>query len=154
MLEFIEDLGTRKEKGHSRRWCIAKCPFCGKLIERRTQQIKSIKSCGCKSSELRSKHLYKHNSCYTRLYKTWMDMKTRCNNPKNKRYMRYGGRGIKICEEWLDFTVFKEWALANQYDDTLTIDRVDNDGNYEPSNCEWVTIQENLKRRDRSRGWK
>ena len=70
-------------------------------------------------------------------------MKTRCYNPHSNSYPRYGGRGILICEEWLsDFAIFREWAESNGYDESLTIDRIDTDGNYEPGNCRWVTLRE------------
>lgn len=78
----------------------------------------------------------------TRLYKCWIDMKSRCLNPNNKWHYRYGGRGITVCDEWLEFLPFYEWSIANGYSDNLTIERIDNDGNYEPSNCKWCTQHE------------
>ena len=84
----------------------------------------------------------KHGMSRTKLYQTWSDMKQRCNNKKNAFYYRYGGRGIRVCEEWLTFEPFMEWALANGYREDLTIDRIDNDGNYCPDNCKWSTQRE------------
>ncbi len=74
-------------------------------------------------------------------------MKSRCNNKNVHAYKWYGGRGIKVCDEWRVFKVFEAWAYANGYQKGLTIDRIDNDGNYEPSNCRWITQSENSKSR-------
>lgn len=84
-----------------------------------------------------------HGMSRTRLYRIFHDMKRRCYKPKDTSYSNYGGKGIKICKEWLDNQeVFFEWALNNGYDDNLTIDRIDSKGNYEPSNCRWITQKE------------
>lgn len=81
-----------------------------------------------------------HGLSKTRLYRIWKGMKNRCYNPKQSSYDRYGGRDIIICKEWQeDFLNFKKWADENGYDDTLTLDRINIDGNYEPSNCRWST---------------
>lgn len=85
----------------------------------------------------------KHGMARTRLYRAWTNMRNRCNRPAEREYKNYGGRGIKVCDEWQNnFEPFMEWALSNGYDDTLTIDRIDVDGNYEPSNCRWITRKE------------
>lgn len=83
-----------------------------------------------------------HGKRHTRLYDTWSHMKARCYNKNDKRYVNYGKRGITICDEWLrDFQVFYDWAINHGYNDTLTIDRINVNGNYEPNNCRFVDIQ-------------
>lgn len=106
-------------------------------------------SCGCKKKE-KTTEKNKSNATYngeskTRLYRCYKSMIYRCNYPSCKDYMYYGKRGIKVCSEWEDYNIFKSWALENGYDDTLTIDRIDTDGDYEPSNCRWITIEEQQK---------
>ena len=85
---------------------------------------------------------YKHGETGTRLFKIWTSMHERCERPKHKYYKDYGGRGIKVCDEWSDYIPFAEWARANGYADDLSIDRINTNGNYEPSNCRWVTEKE------------
>jgi hypothetical protein len=89
-----------------------------------------------------------HGLSQTRLYRIWALIKDRCFNHNTTCYVNYGGRGIGICNEWLDFETFYYWSLKNGYSDLLTIDRKDNDGNYTPSNCRWVdrkTQQNNMR---------
>ena len=104
------------------------------------------RSCGCILKEMFTKHgMYK-----TRLNKTYRGLKQRCYNPNNTRYSYYGGRGIKMCDEWLGKNGpinFMDWALANGYTDDLSIDRIDNEGNYEPSNCKWSTQETQCRNR-------
>lgn len=123
------------ERGHARWLC--ECKACGgkKEVEGRHLVDGSCKSCGCMQK------YYGHHMTETRLYAIWCTMKARCNRPSSQKYESYGGRGIKVCEEWLDFVNFSDWAMKNGYSEGLSIDRIDNDGNYEPSNCRWVSLK-------------
>ena len=119
---------------------LCKCE-CGKETVARGSHLKTgnTKSCGCLSNTRN----VKHNLTYTRLYKTWTNMKGRCYNKKDKNYKHYGGRGIKICDEWRNnFINFYNWSITHGYRDDLTIDRIDVNGNYEPENCRFITIKE------------
>lgn len=85
----------------------------------------------------------------TRLYKIWLGIKQRCYNSKNPDYCFYGGRGIKVCDEWKNsYIAFRDFALSHGYKDNLTIDRIDNDGNYEPDNCQFLTKSEQTQKRN------
>lgn len=84
----------------------------------------------------------KHNLSTSRIYQIHENIKKRCNNPDNPAYKNYGGRGIEVCDEWqASFENFYKWAIANGYTDNLTLDRIENDGDYKPSNCRWVTMK-------------
>lgn len=132
--------------------CVCKCE-CGniKTINATDLVRGRTKSCGCLQKESAIKTHTKHGLRHTRIYKTWEDIKKRCLNSKTRSYKNYGGRGITVCDEWLTFKPFYDWAMANGYNDTLTIDRINVDGNYEPNNCKWATMkeQQNNKRTNR-----
>lgn len=106
-----------------------------------------IKSCGCLQKEKLAKRVTKHHLRNTRLYGVWANIKQRCYNPKNSHYKSYGGRGIKMCDEWKnDFLSFYKWSIANGYNENAdymkcTIDRIDNNGNYESNNCRWISMK-------------
>lgn len=120
--------------------------ICGKLVELIENRFKygAAKSCGCLNSEVAARRFRTHGDSKTRLYTTWKNMKARCYLKTSTHYETYGGRGIKLCEQWKkDFLHFKEWALGSGYSEDLTIDRINNDGDYEPVNCRWVTLSEN-----------
>lgn len=107
-----------------------------------------VRSCGCLAKELLSKRQSTHGLSKTPLYNIWCGMKARCYNPNSEFFRHYGGRGIFMCDEWKDaFEPFRDWALANGYQDGLTIDRTDNNKGYYPENCAWVSMAEQCNNR-------
>lgn len=108
------------------------------------------KSCGCLVKEVSAKNAKcTHKQSYSRLYTIWIGMKQRCYYENHKHFKHYGGRGITVCDEWKDdFQAFHDWSISHGYEDNLTIDRIDVNGNYEPSNCKWAStkVQGNNKR--------
>lgn len=131
--------------------CICECGNIIESVRARSLLSGNTKSCGCLNKELQNERNQKHNDAHrdqkSRLYKIWVDMKRRCNNPKRKDAKNYLERGIKVCEEWDDFLNFKEWALNNGYCDDLTIERKDNNEDYCPQNCCWIPKSEQSKNR-------
>lgn len=108
-------------------------------------------SCGCQGYERRTVARITHHQSNSRLYSIWDNMNARCFNHKNTCYVRYGGRGITVCDEWRTFENFYNWAMSSGYSDELTIDRIDVDGNYCPENCRWADFytQANNKKNNR-----
>lgn len=149
-LVVVEDLGMREEKnGKSRHYYKCLCD-CGNYFEIRGDLLKgkNNQSCGC----LQYEHaIVTHGLTGTKVYSVWASMKDRCTNPKSKAYKWYGARGIKVCDEWIEsFESFNQWMIENDYQEGLTIDRIDVDGDYEPSNCRLITQQEQLLNTRRS----
>lgn len=150
VLEYTE-LGKKTKCGDIVWKCLCDC---GNITYVATNNLETKRSktlsCGC----LRKEKATKHNLSHTKIYKTLVAIKCRCKNKNNKNYLRYGGRGITICEEWdgeNGFENFYKWSIENGYRDGLTIDRIDNHKGYSPDNCRWTTqkIQMNNTRRNR-----
>lgn len=117
---------------------------CGNKIVARKNAVTSgnTKRCAECSAKLASKQSTTHGGTGTRLYREWAGIIQRCTNPNDSSWERYGAVGITICDEWRSFEVFRDWAIKNGYSDDLTIDRINPIGNYEPSNCRWVSVRE------------
>ena len=142
VIERAEDYISPQGIKHVRWCCRCDCGNAHTVAGLDLRRGKTI-SCGCFHNELLSARVTSHKKCDTRLYRIWKNMRNRCYDPQNNRYYRYGGRGITVCEEWLhDFKAFYDWAMANGYQDDLSIDRIDNDKGYSPDNCRWETAKE------------
>lgn len=142
----LNDTDTRKT------YWICQCD-CGNIKTVRSDSLQSgaVRSCGCMKKEQDKENLsknHKHKMSGSRLYEIWQGMKSRCYNVHDARYSRYGGRGIIVCDEWKnDFDSFYHWSIENGYDNSLTIDRIDNDKNYCPDNCRWADAKTQARNR-------
>lgn len=140
--------------------CKCKCD-CGtiKVINKSSLQTGRTRSCGCYNRKRVHETHSKGNYINTRLYHTWENMKARCFNPKHPDYKNYGGRGISVCKSWKeDFLNFRSWALDNGWNDThakneISLDRIDVNSDYDPSNCRWTTLKQQANNQRRSRRW-
>jgi len=155
-MKLIKRLKRIKDRYGYNRWVsLFYCEYCGKKVEKGHYAGLRYKSCGCARKLLLSKCHIIHGDNRrvngkkkaTELYTKWNGIKARCYNKKNPKYHRYGGRGITVCDEWLNSYIdFKDWALNNGYADGLSIDRIDNNGNYKPSNCTFITVTDNSRK--------
>lgn len=133
--------------GPGGRYWLCQCD-CGNTAVALCADLRSgtTKSCGCLAAECSPPDTTTHGMSKTKLYGVWVAMRQRCENPNDRNYARYGGRGIAVCDEWKSFEPFREWALANGYIEGKTdIDREDNDKGYSPENCRFISHKDNLR---------
>ena len=149
-------VGFDRIQNHKTYWhCVCDC---GLTVIATGNNLRSgnTKSCGClqrekaaQTGKRNAKHGESHDN-RTRLYSIWCGMRQRCENPNRDAYPLYGGKGVRVCDEWSEYEPFKKWAMANGYADDLSIDRIDSNGNYCPENCRWISRSENTARANKN----
>lgn len=149
-LTVVKEVQRKNKKSHRRFLCRCECGNM-RTVDMAGLRQGTTKSCGCLAAELTVARSQTHGMFGTPIYRVWAAMKARCHNPNVSSYSCYGGRGIKVCDEWMSFEPFYHWALSSGYARGLSIDRINNEGDYKPSNCRWVSYktQANNTRRNR-----
>lgn len=139
----LEILKLDKVNKSGQYYILCKCN-CGKIKSFRADRVLNgiSKTCGCQNKNYKYGDHHNLSHKYANLYSMWNTMRHRCKNPQNNKFKDYGKRGISYCSEWDDFPTFLSWSVSNGYKKGLSLDRIDNNGNYEPKNCRWVTNKE------------
>ena len=140
-MKLIKELDLRHNGRRNYRWALFECPTCGKQIERMKRQGVHQKQCPECFREYHKGKVTMHGGRYDRLYRTWINMRVRCNDPRDSKYPNYGGRGIKTVPEWESYENFRDWAYRTVYTDDLTIDRIDVRGGYR----DWETDRKSTR---------
>lgn len=141
-LNVLKFNNINRKNRHAVWLCICDCGS-EILVESSRLTSGNTKSCGCLKAELNKSRALKHGHYNERLYKIWFDMKRRCYNKERKAYKYYGAKGITVCKEWLNnYNSFHDWALSHGYNNNLTLERIDFNGNYCPENCKWISQKE------------
>lgn len=137
---------------------------CGGEHTRSTRELRRLEHGACRKCQnaralgrvAGSRRNTRHGESGTPLFRVWTSMRERCNNSNHPAFKWYGGKGVRVCEQWTTYEGFREWAQANGYShdaslnkaDRLSIDRIDPDGNYEPGNCHWIPLRDNCRRQE------
>ncbi len=153
----IEEIYLKNIGSQNKRFVKCKCS-CGQIYECLLTKLVNniIKDCGCIEQTRpdmlgENNRFYKHGKSFDRLMSVWSGMITRCNNKKSISYHNYGGRGIMVCDNWLEYLNFYNWAMANNYQNNLTLERINVNGNYCPENCKWIPYAEQYLNKRNSR---